>query len=126
MHKVSHHLDRFMKHLLVVFLLLTAASICYATSNVTFSGNGYDMSVLLSDEDCKVVGFNVSGDNPKIFLLVPSLRHSVRLSPSVKRKQSISWCRPRNASHFESKSISKKGHATLGEKKVSVSADWRT
>jgi len=47
-------------------LLLTAASICYATSNVTFSGNGYHMSVSLSDEDCKVVGLNVSGDNPNI------------------------------------------------------------
>jgi hypothetical protein len=55
-----------MKHLLVVFLLLTAASICYPTSKVTFSGDGYDISVLLSDEDCKVVGLNVSGDNPNI------------------------------------------------------------
>jgi len=48
-----------MKHLLIPFLLLTAASICHATSNVTFSGGGYDISVLLSDEDCKVVGLNV-------------------------------------------------------------------
>jgi hypothetical protein len=55
-----------MKHLLVVFLLLTAASICYATSNITFAGGGYEISVLLSDEDCKVVGLNVSGDNPNI------------------------------------------------------------
>jgi hypothetical protein len=55
-----------MKQLLILFLLLIAASICYATSNVTFSGGGYDISVLLSDEDCKVVGLNVSGDNPNI------------------------------------------------------------
>jgi hypothetical protein len=55
-----------MKHLLILFLLLSAASICYATSNVTFSGGGYDISVLLSEEDCQVVGLNVSGDNPDI------------------------------------------------------------
>src|SRR6266487_1940398 len=55
-----------MKHLLILFLLLIAASICYATSNITFSGGGYEISVLLSDEDCKVVGLNVSGDNPNI------------------------------------------------------------
>jgi hypothetical protein len=53
-----------MKHLLILFLLLTAGSICYATSNITFSGGGYEISVLLSDEDCKVVGLNVSRDNP--------------------------------------------------------------
>ena len=55
-----------MKHLLLLFLLLITASICHATSNVTFSGGGYDISVLLSDEDCKVVGLNVSGDKPNI------------------------------------------------------------
>jgi len=55
-----------MKHLVVLFLLLITASICSATSNVTFSGGGYEVSVLLSDEDCKVVGLNVSGDNPNI------------------------------------------------------------
>ena len=97
MHKVSHHLDRFMRHLVVVFLLLTAGSICYATSNVTFRGNGYDMSVLLSDEDCKVVGFNVSGDNPNIISVgANELTAFSRLSPTVKRKQSISWCPRRN------------------------------
>ena len=55
-----------MKHLLVIFLLGVAASTCHATSNVTFSGGGYEISVLLSDEDCKVVGLNVSGDGPNI------------------------------------------------------------
>ena len=55
-----------MKHLLVPFLLLIAASICHATSNITFSGSGYEIAVLLGDEDCKVVGLNVSDDNPNI------------------------------------------------------------
>ena len=54
------------KHLFILFLLLIAASIYHATSNITFSGGGYAISVLLSDEDCKVVGLNVSGDNPNI------------------------------------------------------------
>jgi hypothetical protein len=34
--------------------------------DITFSGGGYDISVLLSDEDCKVVGLNVSSENPNI------------------------------------------------------------
>ena len=55
-----------MQHLVTMFLLLTAASICHATSNITFSGGGYEISVLLSDEDCKIVGLNVSGGNPNI------------------------------------------------------------
>jgi hypothetical protein len=55
-----------MKHLFILFLLLIAASICHATSNLTFSGGGYDISVLLSDEDCKVVALNVSSDNGSI------------------------------------------------------------
>ena len=58
-----------MKHSLIVFLLLFAASICYATSNITFSGGGYEISVLLSDEDCKVVGLNVSGENSNIIFI---------------------------------------------------------
>jgi hypothetical protein len=89
-----------MKYLLIPFLQLIAAPICHATSNVTFSGGGYEISVLLSDEDCKVVGLNVTGDNPNTsFLLVPtSLRRSVRLKQIVKRKQSISWCPRRNLS----------------------------
>ena len=39
-----------MKHLLILFLLLIAASISHAISNITFSGGGYEISVLLSDE----------------------------------------------------------------------------
>jgi hypothetical protein len=61
-----------MKHLLILFLLLIAASICQATSNITFSGGGYEISVLLSDEDCKVVGLNVSGDKPNIISISTS------------------------------------------------------
>ena len=55
-----------MKRLLILSMLLIAASICYATSNITFSGGRYETSVLLSDEDCKIVGLNVSDDNPNI------------------------------------------------------------
>jgi hypothetical protein len=55
-----------MKHLLILFILLIAASICYATSNIILSSGSYEISVLLSDEDCKVVGLNVSDDNPNI------------------------------------------------------------
>ena len=60
---LHHH----MKHWLIIFLLIVAASICHATSNVTFSGGGYDISVLLSDEDCKVVGLNVNGESKHHF-----------------------------------------------------------
>jgi len=117
-----------MKHLLVVFLLLTAASICYATSNVTFSGNGYDMSVLLSDEDCKVVGFNVSGDNPNIISVGANELTAFSKAESDCKKKTIHLVVPATKSHphFELKSTSKKGHVTLGENKVSVSADWQT
>jgi hypothetical protein len=55
-----------MKHLLILFLFLSVASICHATSNISFSGGGYEISVLLCDEDCKVVGLNIGGDNPNI------------------------------------------------------------
>jgi len=55
-----------MKYLLILSLLLIAASICHGTSNIPFSGGGYEVSVSLSDEDCKVVGLNASGDNPNI------------------------------------------------------------
>jgi hypothetical protein len=86
-----------MKRLLVLFLLLIAASICSATSNVVFSGGGYEVSVLLSDEDCNAVGLNVSGDSPNIISIGASeLTALVGSSPTVKRKQSISWCPQRN------------------------------
>ena len=117
-----------MKHLLVVFLLLTAASICYPTSKVTFSGDGYNISVLLSDEDCKVVGLNVSGDNPNIISIgANELTAFSKAEFDCKKKTIHLVVRRRNRiPHFELKSTSKKGHVTLGEKKVSVSADWQT
>jgi|GEM_PF-6255003 len=55
-----------MKHFLVFCLPRIVASTRVATSNVTFSGNGYEISVALSEQDCKVVGLNVSGENPNI------------------------------------------------------------
>jgi hypothetical protein len=90
-----------MKHLLILFLLLIAASICHATSNVTFSGGGYDISVLLSDEDCK--------------------------AESDCRKKTIHLVVPETKSHpyFELKSTSKRSHITVGDKKVKVSPDWQ-
>src|SRR5205809_3531610 len=110
-----------MKPLLVVFLLLTAASICYATSNVTFSGNGYHMSVSLSDEDCKVVGLNVSGDDPNIISVgVNELTAFSRAEFDCKKKTiHLVVAATKSHAHFELKSTSKKGHVTLGEKKVS-------
>ena len=116
-----------MKHLLVVFLLLTAASICYPTSKVTFSGDGYNISVLLSDEDCKVVGLNVSGDNPNIISISTNELTAFSKAESDCKKKTIHLVVPETKSHpyFELKSTSKNGHLTLGEKKVKVSPDWQ-
>ena len=116
-----------MKHLLIPFLLLTAASMCHATSNVTFSGGGYDISVLLSDEDCKVVGLNVSGDNPNIISIGANELTAFSKAESDCKKKTIHLVVPATKSHpyFELKSTSKNGHLTLGKKKVDVSADWQ-
>jgi hypothetical protein len=125
--KVSHRLDRFMKHLLIVFLLVTGAPICHAASNITFSGGGYEISVLLSDEDCKVVGLNVSGDNPNIISISTNELTAFSKAESDCKKKTIHLVVPGTKSHphFELKSTSKRGHMTLGEKKVNVSADWQ-
>lgn len=116
-----------MKHLRIVFLLLTGASICHATSNITFSGGGYEISVLLSDEDCKVVGLNVSGDNPNIISISTNELTAFSKAQSDCKKKTIHLVVPAAKSHpyFELKSTSKSGHMTLGEKKVNVSADWQ-
>ena len=116
-----------MKHLLIPFLLLTAASMCHATSNITFSGGGYDISVLLSDEGCKVVGLNVSGDNPNIISIGANELTAFSKAESDCKKKTIHLVVPATKSHphFELKSTSKKGHMTLGEKKINVSADWQ-
>jgi hypothetical protein len=115
-----------MKHLLILFLLLIAASICYATSNITFSGGGYDISVLLSDEDCKVVGLNVSGDNGSIISIETKDLAALRKAESDCKKKTIYLVAPATKSpHCELKSTSKRGHMTLGGKKVNVSPDWQ-
>ena len=116
-----------MKHLLILFLLLTTASICRATSNLTFSGGGYDISVLLSNEDCKVVGLNVSGDNPNIISIGANELTAFSKAASDCKKKTIHLVVPATKSHpyFELKSTSKSGHMTLGEKKVNVSPDWQ-
>jgi hypothetical protein len=116
-----------MKHLPILFLLLIAASICYATSNITFSGGGYDISVLLSDEDCKVVGLNVSGDNPNIISIGANELTEFSEAESDCKNKRIHLVLPATKSHphFELKSISKRSHMTLGEKKAIVSADWQ-
>jgi hypothetical protein len=116
-----------MKHFLILFLLQITASICHATSNVTFSGGGYEVSVLLSDEDCKVVGLNVSGDNPNIISIETKDLAAFSKADCDCKKKTIHLVVPAAKSHphFELKSTSKRGHMTLGEKKVNVSADWQ-
>jgi len=116
-----------MKHLLILFLLLITASICHATSNVTFSGSGYDISVSLSDEDCKVVGLNVSGDNPNIISIGANELRAFSKAESDCKKKTIHLVVPETKSHphFELKSISKRSHITVGDKKVKVSPDWQ-
>ena len=116
-----------MKHLLIPFLLLTAASMCHATSNITSSGGGYEISVLLSDEDCKVVDLKVSGDNLNIIFIGASELTAISKAESDCKKKTINLVVPATKSHphFELKSTSKRGHMTLGEKKINVSADWQ-
>ena len=115
-----------MKHLLILFLFLSVASICHATSNITFSGGGYEISVLLSDEDCKIVGLNVGGDNPNIISIGANELTAFSKAESDCKKKTIHLVVPATKSHphFELKSTSKKGQMTLGEKKVHVSPDW--
>src|SRR5262245_8868098 len=114
-----------MKHLLILPLLLIAASTCHATSNITFSGGGYDI-VLLNDEDCKVVGLNVSGDKGSIISIGASEPMAFSKSECDCKKKTIHLVVAATKSHpyFELKSTSKDGRVILGEKKVSVSPDW--
>ena len=108
-------------------LLLIAGSTCYATSNITFSGGGYDIVVLLSDEDCKVVGLNVSGDNPNIISIGANEHTALSKAEANCKKKTIHLVVPATESHpyFELKSTSKRGHITVGDKKVNVSPDWQ-
>jgi hypothetical protein len=114
-----------MKGLLIPFLLLIAASICYATSNITFSGGGYDISVLLGDEDCKVVGLNVSGDNGSIISIETKDLATFSKTECDCKKKTIHLVLPATKSrpYFELKSTSKNGRITLGEKKVNLAPD---
>jgi hypothetical protein len=116
-----------MKHFLILFLLLIAASICLATSNITFSGGGYEISVLLSAEDCEVVGLNVSGDNPNIISIGANELTAFSKAESDCKKKTVHLVVPATKSrpYFELKSSSTNGHLTLGEKKVKVSPDWQ-
>ena len=116
-----------MKQLLILFLVLVAASICHATSNITFSGGGYEISVLLSDEDCKVVGLNVIGDNPNIISISTNELTAFSKAESDCKKKTIHLVVPATKSqpYFELKSTSKSGQITLGEKKVKASPDWQ-
>jgi hypothetical protein len=124
---ISFSLDHPMKHLVILFLLLIVASICYATSNITFSGGGYEISVLLSDEDCKVVGLNVSGDDPNIISIGANELTAFSKAESDCKNKTIHLVVPETKSHpyFELKSTRRRGHITLGEKKVNVAPDWQ-
>ena len=116
-----------MKHYLTLLFLFFAASICHATSNITFSGGGYEISVLLSDENCKVVGLNVSGDSGSIISFETTDLATFSKAESDCKKKTMHLVVPATKSqpYFELKSTSKKGHLTLGEKKVKVSPDWQ-
>ena len=88
-----------MKHLLILFLFLSVASICHATSTITFSGGGYEISVLLSDEDCKVVGLNVSGDIPNIISIVTNDLAAFSKADCDCKKKTIHLVVPETKSH---------------------------
>jgi len=80
------------KHILIPFLLFIAPSICHASSDITFSGGGYEISVLLSDEECKVVVLNGSDDNPNIISIgTNELAALSKAESDCEKKQFISW-----------------------------------
>jgi hypothetical protein len=116
-----------MKHLLIFGLLLIAASTCHATSNITLSGGGYEISVLLSDADCKVVGLNLSGEIQNIISIGANELTAFSKAEADCRKKAIHLVVPATKSHpyFELKSNSKRGRMTLGEKKVNLLPDWQ-
>ena len=94
--------------------------------NITFSGGGYDISVLLSDEDCKVVGLNVSSENPNIISIgANELTAFSKAESDCKKRIHLVVPATKSHPHFELKSTSKSGHMTLREKKAIVSADWQ-
>ena len=83
--------------------------------------------VLLSDEDCKVVGLNVSDDNPNIISIGANELTAFSKAEFDCKKKTIHLVVPATKSqpYFELKSTSKNGHLILGEKKAKVSPDWQ-
>ena len=81
----------------------------------------------MSDEDCKVVGLNVSGDNPNIISIGSDDLTAFSKAESDCKKKTIHLVMPATKSqpYFELKSTSRHGHLTVGEKKVKVSPDWQ-
>jgi hypothetical protein len=82
---------------------------------------------LLSDEDCKVIGLNVIGDNPNIISIDANELMAFSKAGSDCKKKTIHLVVPATKSHpyFELKSTNKTGPIILGEKKVNVSPDWQ-
>jgi len=111
-----------MKHLLILFLLPIAASICYATSNITFIGGGYQISVLLSDEDCKVVGLNVSADNPNIISISTNELTAFSKAESDCKKKTIHLVVPETKSYpyFELKAPARGSHDSRGKESKGI------
>jgi hypothetical protein len=117
-----------MKQSLILGVVFLAVSTCLASSNVTFSsGGGYEISVVLSDEDCKVVGLNVSGESSSIISISADELTAFSKAESDCRKKTIHLILPATKSHpyFELKSTSRRGHMILGEKRIRVSPDWQ-
>ena len=85
------------------------------------------MLVLLSDEDYKAVGLNVSGDNGSIISIETNDLAAFSKAESDCRKKTIHLVVPATKSHpyFELKSTRKRGQLTLGETKMKVSPDWQ-
>jgi hypothetical protein len=80
----------------------------------------------LDREDCKVVGLNVSGDNPNIISIENKDLAAFSKADCDCKKKTIHLVVPATKSHpyFELKSTDKSGHLILGDKKVKVSPDW--
>jgi hypothetical protein len=72
-------------------------------------------------------GLNVSGDNPNIISISANELTAFSKAESDCKKKTIHLVVPPTKSHphFELKCTSKRGHMTLGEKKVNVSPDWQ-
>jgi hypothetical protein len=82
--------------------------------------------VLLSDEDCQVVGLNVSGDNPNIISIgANELTAFTKVESDYKKTIHLVVTATKSHPYFELKSTSKNSHLTLGEKKANISPDWQ-